>query len=1237
MTNARPRSRTMPFGALATATLLAAGLAIVPALPATAAPLAASVGDATQLNAALLASADNPTDITLTANITTGGIAVPPTGTVTLRLNGNTLTATGAQDRAGIAVPVGAHLTVAGPTGSSIIATGGSYGAGIGGSNGESSGTINIESGTVTATGGLRGAGIGGGQNGAGGSTAISGGSIKAVSTSVGAGIGGGLYGAAGAIVISGGTVTASGAPLNGSGVPTNDGGAGIGTGFTGLSFPKQFLTGGSVTITGGDINAAGGWYGAGIGGGTGLTPLTIDITGGTVRATGSMYAAALGGNSMDPGATTTIGAGAEVYATSHALGTAIGAGKDALNQAPLATPLAFGSLSNAGTLRIPTDSLAIPAGVLVTNTGILQGAGTILNRGVLVTSGTMRGGGATGNLGIILNTGSYERPASLSPLPSLTFNRNDGSTPASIMQVFASSLDVATTDPQSGPILNGVIQAPTRTGYTFNGWFTAASGGTQWDPATALAGTTTVYAQWTINNYAVTFDHHNGAPDTSTTADHGTTLSAPPVPTRADYTFNGWFTAATDGTKWNFATDTITGATTLHAQWTINTYTVTFNSHDGSPITDGTATHNGLVIEPTTPPTRTGYTFDGWFTAATDGTKWNFTTDTITGATTLHAQWTINTYTVTFNSHDGSPISDGTATHNGLVIEPTTAPTRTGYTFNGWFTQATDGTAWNFATDTITGATTLHAQWTINTYTVTFNSQGGSPVADGTATHNGLVLQPTTAPTRTGYTFNGWFTQATDGTAWNFATDTITGATTLHAQWTINTYTVTFNSQKGTAVANGTATYNGLVGEPAAAPTRTGYTFNGWTTTADGGTPWVFDTNRVTGPTTIYATWTAKPVVPVTVTMTFDAKGGSAVKPITAPKGTPFTAPKAPTRTGYTFKGWFTDAATTKAWAWKTPATANLKVDAKWTRNAATAPTVQRVAGEDRYATSIAVSQLGYPKTAPVVYVATGLSFPDALAAAPAAAKLGGPLLLTSIDNVPETVKAEIKRLKPARIVVVGGTAVISDAVLKELTALQKNTVRLWGADRFQTANAIIADAFPGTVSESWLVTGTNFPDALSAAAVAGSRKVPVMLIDGAQTSVDKATKNLFSKLKPAKITIAGGPAAVSPGIETSLKSGHTVSRLAGADRYSTSLAINANSFTNPKTVYLATGSGFADALAGAAVAGATNGPLYVIPNTCVPSEILAKITAWGSTKVVVIGGTAALTSGVENLVPCA
>jgi len=294
------------------------------------------------------------------------------------------------------------------------------------------------------------------------------------------------------------------------------------------------------------------------------------------------------------------------------------------------------------------------------------------------------------------------------------------------------------------------------------------------------------------------------------------------------------------------------------------------------------------------------------------------------------------------------------------------------------------------------------------------------------------------------------------------------------------------------------------------------------------------------------------------------------------------------------------------------------------------------RISGPDRYSTAVAISGQ-YQSGVPVVYVATGTNYPDALSAAPAAAMQDGPLLLTMPTSLPGNVRNEIVRLAPALIVVVGGEAAISPAVYAQLASLAPQIRRDSGADRYATSRVINQRAFPAGATSAFIATGNNFPDALSAAAAAGSSQRPVILVNGTATNVDPATRTLLTTLGVRSVTIAGGTAVVSPQIETALRVTLTVTRLAGADRYTTSSAINRGSFATSPTVYFAVGTGFADALAGAALAGRDNAALYVVPGTCVPDYVVADLKALGTTKRVLLGGVGALSDRVGLLGSCA
>jgi putative cell wall-binding protein len=301
----------------------------------------------------------------------------------------------------------------------------------------------------------------------------------------------------------------------------------------------------------------------------------------------------------------------------------------------------------------------------------------------------------------------------------------------------------------------------------------------------------------------------------------------------------------------------------------------------------------------------------------------------------------------------------------------------------------------------------------------------------------------------------------------------------------------------------------------------------------------------------------------------------------------------------------------------------------------------VDRISGDDRYAVAVAISQAAFPGTAPVVYIATGANYPDALSAGPAAVKQGGPLLLTAPDALPSAVIAEIQRLKVSKVVIVGGPNSVSAAVAAQLRAVRPGVTlpvdRISGADRYEVSRNVAQYAFGGGASRAYIATGANFPDALSASGAGGHLNAPVVLVNGGATSVDQPTRDLLTTtLKVSAITIAGGPNSVSTSIESVLNGIAGTSRLSGADRYEASMNINFNAYGNTDRVFLATGSNFPDALAGSAWAGKAAAPLFVVPTNCVPKGILTQLRPRDVTKVTLLGGPNSLGSGVMNLTSC-
>ncbi|MBB3156252.1 putative repeat protein (TIGR02543 family), partial [Paenibacillus endophyticus] len=403
------------------------------------------------------------------------------------------------------------------------------------------------------------------------------------------------------------------------------------------------------------------------------------------------------------------------------------------------------------------------------------------------------------------------------------------------------------------------------KAGFTFEGWYKEVAGTTEWQFGTdTVTSNVTLYAKWTANpTYTVTFDSQGGsAVADSAGVSAGAKIAAPANPTKAGFTFVGWYKEAAGSTEWQFGMDTVTSNVTLYAKWTANpTYTVTFDSQGGSAVADSAGVSAGAKITAPANPTKAGFTFEGWYKEAAGTTEWQFGTDTVTSNVTLYAKWTANpTYTVTFDSQGGSAVADSTGVSAGAKITAPANPTKAGFTFEGWYKEAAGTTEWQFGTDTVTSNVTLYAKWTANpTYTVAFDSQGGSVVAGLTDISAGAKITAPANPMKAGFTFEGWYKEVAGTTEWQFGTDTVTSNVTLYAKWTANpTYTVTFDSQGGSAVADSAGVSAGAKIAAPANPTKAGFTFVGWYKEAAGSTEWQFGTDTVTSNVTLYAKWTA-------------------------------------------------------------------------------------------------------------------------------------------------------------------------------------------------------------------------------------------------------------------------------------------------------------------------------------------------------------------------------------------
>jgi len=323
--------------------------------------------------------------------------------------------------------------------------------------------------------------------------------------------------------------------------------------------------------------------------------------------------------------------------------------------------------------------------------------------------------------------------------------------------------------------------------GRNFNGWFTDSIAGTQVTTSTTINNDMTVWARWSLINYNITYIHNNENNDTTRAT---FTIASPtiilPTPTKIGYFFDGWFNNANlQGTVFTTIPTGSINDRTFWARW-LTAFTITFDARGGAvEPTFGTTGPGGILTAGIPTPTKNGYTFNGWFTDSIAGTQ--VTTNTaFSSDTTIFARWTLNRYRITFDARDGEVTPTFDSTSIGWVLASLPTSTKIGHSFDGWFTDAIGGT--EVTTSTVFNSdSTIFAQWTINTYTITFNTQGGGAIDPQMITHGSMATLPAEPPTRPDFTFNGWFREIETVNAWDFDSDVITSDTTLYAKWVSN------------------------------------------------------------------------------------------------------------------------------------------------------------------------------------------------------------------------------------------------------------------------------------------------------------------------------------------------------------------------------------------------------------------------------------------------------------------
>jgi len=454
--------------------------------------------------------------------------------------------------------------------------------------------------------------------------------------------------------------------------------------------------------------------------------------------------------------------------------------------------------------------------------------------------------------------------------------------------------------------------EVPTKTGYTFSAWVDDETG-VKYDAKTAfpkmIAKDVSYTAEYTINSYTATFISE-GTTVEEKSYNYNTAVNKPANnPVKTGYTFVAWVGA--DGTEYDKDTALPVMGTedvTYTAKFTINSYKATFIS-EGTKVEEKSYNYNVAVNKPANDPVKTGYTFVAWVGA--DGTEYDKDTALPVMGTedvTYTAKFTINSYKATFIS-EGTKVEEKSYNYNTAVNKPANDPVKTGYTFVAWV--GADGTEYDKDTALPVMGTedvTYTAKFTINSYKVTWVFDNGVTADQVNTYEYDKAVAMAAKPEKTGHTFAGWKYSET-GAVYDDGAEIpamIAKDVTYTAQWTVNTYTVTwiYNDDGVTADVEKQYAYGAKIDVPEDPATKVGHKFLAWTPAVDPTMP-AYDVEYT-------ATWEALPYI-----ATFDANGGAwkdgdVKKEVSTIYGQDIEEPETnPEMTGYVFDGWTPEVGT--------------------------------------------------------------------------------------------------------------------------------------------------------------------------------------------------------------------------------------------------------------------------------------------------------------------------------------
>ena len=447
-------------------------------------------------------------------------------------------------------------------------------------------------------------------------------------------------------------------------------------------------------------------------------------------------------------------------------------------------------------------------------------------------------------------------------------------------------------------------------------GWFLDREGLLPWDFAKdRVSDNMTLYAVW-VNYpyYDIEFDSMGGSSVSSQRVSENQLLVLPENPTYDEWhTFQGWYTDSDYTNRWTFATDTVSQDMTLYAKW-FAYYKVDFETNGAKSVSWQILSQNSLIPDPGIPEYNGWHRFEGWYRDPRFSASWNFAVDRVRSHMTLYAKWEyVNYYTVSFNTFGAQEITGLYVSENSLIERPSDPLNSKYYRFEGWYLDPECTRAWDFDTMRVVQNLVLYAKWRYQYVVVSFNSMGGSSVRAQTISENTRLTRPANPRYDKDHRFEGWYTDTSFRTPWDFETMTVSQNMYLYAKWyEYKYYEVSFNSLGGSAVDRQVISENQCAKRPSDPKWGDNHRFDGWFRDPAFEHEWDFEKMPVSGDMVLYAKWYDYKYY----TVDFETDGGSTVSQQLVREYALASRPKDPTYADNSiFEGWFKDEDYKEAW----------------------------------------------------------------------------------------------------------------------------------------------------------------------------------------------------------------------------------------------------------------------------------------------------------------------------------